>query len=82
MEFGDDWKILNPYSGKVFGQFLKRAASMKRVRKVFLRWSLKTFFQTKLVWTEWTYGKGYENTLLDNEVIQTLIRSSPKFIEL
>lgn len=71
MEFGDDRKIRNPYSGEVFGQFPNRGWQMKRVRKLFLRWSLKTFFQTELVWTEWTDGEGYENTLPDCEVFQT-----------
>lgn len=54
MEFGDDSKILNHYSGGVFRQFPKRGRQMKRVRKLCLRWSLRTFFQTELVWIEWT----------------------------
>lgn len=71
MQFGDDRKILNGYSREVFRQFPKRGRQMKRVRKLVLRWSLRTFFQTELVWTKWTDGNGYENTLPDYEVIQT-----------
>lgn len=37
MEFGDDRKILNRYSGEVFEQFPKRGRQVKRVRKLFLR---------------------------------------------
>lgn len=62
MEFGDDGKILNCSSGEVFRQFPKRGRQMKRVRKLVLRWSLTTFFQTELVWTKRTGGNGYENT--------------------
>lgn len=43
MEFGDDSKIFNHYSGEVFRQFPKRGRQMKRVRKLFLRCNLRTF---------------------------------------
>lgn len=35
MEFGDDRKILNRYSGEVFGQFPKRDRHMKSQKTVF-----------------------------------------------
>lgn len=40
-----------------FGQFPKRDRQAKRVKKMFLRWTLKLLFETELVWTEWTDGE-------------------------
>lgn len=71
MELRDERKIPNPYSAVVFGQFLKRGGQAKRVKKLFLRWSLKILFQTELVWTEWTDGERYEITLPEFQVVQT-----------
>lgn len=72
MEFGDERKIPNLYTGEYFGQFPNRGRQVERVKKtLFLRWSLKILFQTELERTEWTDGERYEITLPEFEVIQT-----------